>query len=77
MAFVDLICLLSGAPDTDIGPVGLFAAERYCARRNAILLLDPPSHWSQVEDVARSQRNSPFASPNVMTYFPAAGRYHD
>ena len=37
---------------------------------NAILLLDPPSHWSQVDDVARSQRNSPFASPNVMTYFP-------
>jgi hypothetical protein len=70
VAFVDLICLLSGAPDSDIGPVGLFAAERYCARRNAILLLDPPSHWSQVEDVARSQRNSPFASPNVMTYFP-------
>ncbi|MBM4221638.1 MAG: hypothetical protein FJ170_06810, partial [Gammaproteobacteria bacterium] len=45
VAFVDLVCLLSGAPDTDIGPVGLFAAERYCARRNAILLLDPPSHW--------------------------------
>ncbi len=70
IAFVDLICLLSGAPDTDIGPVGLFAAERYCAKRNAILLLDPPSHWSQVEDVSRSQRNSAFASPNVMTYFP-------
>ncbi|MEZ5562787.1 MAG: hypothetical protein R3F27_07535 [Gammaproteobacteria bacterium] len=70
VAFVDLICLLSGAPDTDIGPVGLFAAERYCMKRNAILLLDPPSHWSQVEDVARSQRDSPFASPNVMTYFP-------
>jgi hypothetical protein len=70
IAFVDLVCLLSGAPDTDIGPVGLFAAERYCAKRNAILLLDPPSHWTQVEDVARSQRNSAFASPNVMTYFP-------
>ncbi len=70
VAFVDLVCLLSGAPDTDVGPVGLFAAERYCAKRNAILLLDPPSHWSRVEDVARSQRNSAFASPNVMTYFP-------
>jgi hypothetical protein len=70
VAFIDLVCLLSGAPDTDIGPVGLFAAERYCAKRNAILLLDPPSHWSQVEDVARSQRDSAFVSPNVMTYFP-------
>jgi hypothetical protein len=70
VANVDLICLLSGAPKADVGPVGLFAAERYCARRNAILLLDPPAHWSRVEDVARSQRESAFVSPNVITYFP-------
>jgi hypothetical protein len=70
VACVDLVCLLSGAPRADVGPVGIFAAERYCARRNAILLLDPPAHWSQVEDVARSQRDSVFASPNVITYFP-------
>jgi hypothetical protein len=77
VAFVDLVCLLSGAPDTDIGPVGLFAAERYCARRNAILLLDPPSHWSQVDDVARSQRNSPFRQSERDDLLPAAGRDHD
>ena len=70
VANVDLVCLLSGAPKADVGPVGIFAAERYCARRNAILLLDPPSHWSRVEDVVRSQRDSAFASPNVITYFP-------
>ncbi|MDP2325729.1 MAG: hypothetical protein Q8N51_17115 [Gammaproteobacteria bacterium] len=70
VANVDLVCLLSGAPKADVGPVGIFAAERYCARRNAILLLDPPAHWSQVEDVARSQGESVFASPNVITYFP-------
>lgn len=68
--YVDLVCLLSGAPKADVGPVGIFAAERYCARRNAILLLDPPAHWSRVEDVARSQWESAIASPNVMTYFP-------
>jgi len=70
VANVDLVCLLSGAPKTDVGPVGIFAAERYCARRNAILLLDPPAHWSRVADVARSQWESAFASPNVITYFP-------
>ncbi|MEO7387485.1 MAG: hypothetical protein ABIX37_11160, partial [Gammaproteobacteria bacterium] len=70
VANVDLVCLLSGAPKADVGPVGIFAAERYCARRNAILLLDPPSRWSSVEDVARSQRDSVIASPNVITYFP-------
>ncbi len=67
---VDLVCLLSGAPKSDVGPVGIVAAERYCARRDALLLLDPPAHWSRVEDVARSQRESAIASPNVITYFP-------
>jgi hypothetical protein len=70
VANVDLVCLLSGAPQSDVGPVGVFAAERYCARRNALLLLDPPIRWETVEDVARSQRHSAFASPNVITYFP-------
>jgi hypothetical protein len=67
---LDLVCLLSGAPKADVGPVGIVAAERYCARRDALLLLDPPSHWARVEDVVRSQRDSAIASPNVVTYFP-------
>jgi hypothetical protein len=67
---LDLVCLLSGAPKADVGPVGIFVAERYCARRNAMLLIDPPASWSRVEDVTRSQRESAFASPNVITYFP-------
>lgn len=70
VATVDLVCLLSGSPRADVGPVGIFAAERYCARRNAILLLDPPGHWSEVADVAHSQWDSVFSSPNVVTYFP-------
>lgn len=67
---VDLICLLSGTPTTDVGPVGLFAAERYCARRNALLLLDPPAAWTRVDEVAASALDAAFASPNVITYFP-------
>ena len=68
---LDFVCLLSGAPKADVGPVGILAAERYCARREALLLLDPPSQWVSVEDVLRSQRDSAIASPNVVTYFPA------
>jgi hypothetical protein len=66
----DLICLLSGTPTTDVGPVGLFAAERYCARRNALLLLDPPAAWTRVDEVAAGELDAAFASPNVITYFP-------
>jgi len=65
---IDLVCLV---PDTgDLGPVALFTAERYCRQRNAILLVDPPTHWSNVADAIQSARESGFASPNVATYFP-------
>ncbi len=65
---VDLVILL---PDeSDLGPVALFTAERYCRERNAILLIDPPTHWQSVDDAIRSARESGFASPNVALYFP-------
>lgn len=67
---VDQVCVLSGAPNADLGPVGVFAAERYCARRNALLLLDPPAHWTSTGEVLRSQRRSVFTSPNALTWFP-------
>lgn len=70
VAAVDLVCLLSGSPASDVGPVALFAAERYCARRHAMLLLDPPAHWDNVADVLKSQRERGFSSPNVLTCFP-------
>lgn len=73
---IDIVCLVPDSPDP--GPVALFTAERYCRRRNAMLLVDPPAHWRHVDDVIRASRESGFASPNVMTYFPrshsAAGR---
>jgi hypothetical protein len=65
---IDAICLV---PDTeDVGPVALFAAERYCRRRDALLLVDPPSTWTCVADVVRDRMSSAFSSPNVVTCFP-------
>lgn len=70
VARVDLVCLLSGAANADLGPVALYAAERYCARRNALLLVDPPLAWSRVEDVAGGRAAEGLVSPNMLTYFP-------
>lgn len=69
--WVDFICLVPGVSGASLGPVALFAAERYCRERYAMLILDPPASWSSVEDVVRSQRQRGFASPNALTYFPA------
>jgi hypothetical protein len=66
---LDFVCMV---PDDggDIGPVALFMAERYCRKRNAILLMDPPSQWTSVQAVQKYCREQDFHSPNVMTYFP-------
>lgn len=67
---LDLVCLIPGSESQDIGPVALFTAERYCRRRNAILLRDPPVSWSSVAEIRKFNRDSDTSSPNVMTYFP-------
>jgi hypothetical protein len=67
---VDQLCLLPGRPHTDIGPVALFAAERYCRKRHALLLVDPPLHWQEPRDALRSQRERGFASADTLSYFP-------
>jgi len=65
---VDLICVVPDADD--LGPVALFAAERYCRDRQALLFVDPPARWKSVADVVRERMSSDFSSPNVATYFP-------
>lgn len=69
--WLDFVCLIPGQSGTAVGPVALFAAERYCRERQALLLVDPPAGWAEVTDVVCSQRERGFASPNALTYFPA------
>jgi hypothetical protein len=65
---VDIVSLVTD--EQDPGPVALFAAERYCRKQNAILLVDPPTHWQSVGSAIRLARKSDFMSPNVVSYFP-------
>jgi uncharacterized protein len=67
---LDVLCMLSGAEDRDIGPVAQLAAERYCSARQAMLVVDPPVAWKTVADVIAGQGQLRLTSPNVMTYYP-------
>jgi len=68
VAIVDMLCLV---PDHDeVGPVALFAAERYCRERQSLLFCDPPAKWVNVGEVVRDRLASAYSSPNVVTYFP-------
>lgn len=68
--WIDFVCLVPGLSGATLGPVALFAADRYCRERQAMLLLDPPQSWEEVRDVVRTQRERGFASANAISYFP-------
>jgi hypothetical protein len=59
-------------PDVDRkhGPAAILAAERFCRKRGAMLIMDPPADWHSVQDAVAGMRRSSFASCNVLAYFP-------
>jgi phage tail sheath protein FI len=52
------------------GPAAVLAAELYCRRRGAMLILDPPEEWSCSYDAIRGMRDAGYANPDVLSYFP-------
>ncbi len=67
---IDFVVILPGDAKSDLGPVVLFAAERYCRGRNAMLIVDPPLRWDSVDAVIQDAQHGVFCSPNMLTYFP-------
>jgi hypothetical protein len=67
---VDLLCVPPASSGRDLGITTFLAAERYCEKRKAMLIWDPPSSWSSPEAALINLRDSGFASQNAMTYYP-------
>ncbi len=67
---IDYLAILPGDPLGDLGPVILFAAERYCKSRNAMLIVDPLLSWVDIESVISDSRLEVLRSPNLLVYFP-------
>jgi len=66
---VDLICVPS-PPGRDLGSTTFVAAVRYCERRRALLVWDPPWSWASVDSAVLAVRASAQASRHALTYFP-------
>jgi phage tail sheath protein FI len=66
---IDFLCI-PGAAGTDLGTTAFIAAERYCERRRAVLVCDPPSAWTSVHAAVIGMRNASYAGRNAMLYFP-------
>jgi len=67
---LDLLYLPPPARERDAGPAALLAAELYCRRRGAMLIMDPPSCWQSAADAVAGMREAAYASPNMLAYFP-------
>lgn len=50
----NLLCIPPLSPETDVTPSLLSEAATYCKRRRAMLLVDPPAHWTNTA-VARQE----------------------
>ncbi len=66
---VDLVCV-PPPPGRDLGSTSFVAAMRYCERRRALLVWDPPWSWTSVDSAVISLRVSARASRHALTYFP-------
>src|SRR5690606_14577749 len=66
---IDVVCV-PAPPGRDFGTTALIAAERYCRRRRALLIWDPPWSWQTADAAVIGMRAIAFASSNAMTYFP-------
>lgn len=66
---IDLVCVPS-PPGRDLGSTSFLAAVRYCERRRALLVWDPPWSWSTADAALLGLRGTAQASRHALTYFP-------
>jgi hypothetical protein len=66
----DLLYIPPPARDQDLGPAAILAAELYCRKRGAMLVMDPPRAWKSVRRAIEGIRDFDYASPNIFAYYP-------
>jgi hypothetical protein len=66
---IDLVCIPS-PPGRDLGATSFVAATRYCERRRALLISDPPWSWSSPDAAVLAVRGTGRVSQNAVTYYP-------
>ena len=66
---VDLVCV-PAPPARDLGSTSFVAATRYCERRRALLVWDPPWAWASADAAMLALRASAQSSRHAVTYFP-------
>jgi uncharacterized protein len=66
----NFLCVPPLSRDVDIGLPALLVALRVCRQRQAMLLVDPPSAWSDVPAAIDGLRNWPLYSEDALMFYP-------
>jgi phage tail sheath protein FI len=69
----NLLCIPPLDRERDVGLVTWLAAVRYCKRRRAMLIVDPPLEWNTVDAVLHGIKRMNFASEDAVMAFPRLG----
>jgi phage tail sheath protein FI len=66
----NLLCIPPLDRARDVGLVTWLAAVRYCKKRRAMLVVDPPKEWTTVDQALRGMKRMSFASEDAVMVFP-------
>lgn len=69
VARLDFLCM-PPPPGRDHDITTFLGAERYCERRRAMLIWDPPLAWTAADAAILGARETALRSHNALTYFP-------
>ncbi|MFQ5548866.1 MAG: hypothetical protein ACE5FV_11285 [Woeseia sp.] len=73
----DLLYMPPPGRHSDVGPAAILAAELYCRKRGAMLIMDPPESWETPRAAVKGITESGFSSPNILSYYPRMRSRHD
>lgn len=66
----DLLYMPPPSNGVDPGPAAILAAELFCRRRGAMLIIDPPVDAETGAEIITTVDRLGYASPNIVSYFP-------
>ena len=67
---IDLLYMPPPGRHMDLGPAAVLAAELFCRKRGAMLIMDPPESWRSAREAVVGIRRSGYSSPNILSYYP-------
>ncbi len=66
----NFLCIPPLNRDQDLGMSTLVVAARFCRRQHALLLVDPPAQWTDIEAALAGLPHWPFHSSDALMFFP-------